>query len=180
MVAVTGAGSPMDDPERYLTAFHMYDYIGGRYSATSMVGGVTLAFALGYDNFVEILRGAHAADLAGEQENIRENLPLLMALLGIWNRNFLGCNTVAILPYSQALLRFPAHLQQCDMESNGKRINRLGEPVQWQTGPIVWGEPGTVEKRRNSAPPRIPNLGVGSYNTANRKQIRTNHQENLS
>ncbi|XCN74228.1 MAG: glucose-6-phosphate isomerase [Candidatus Electrothrix aestuarii] len=143
MVAVTGAGSPMDDPERYLTAFHMYDYIGGRYSATSMVGGVTLAFALGYDNFVEILRGAHAADLAGEQENIRENLPLLMALLGIWNRNFLGCNTVAVLPYSQALLRFPAHLQQCDMESNGKRINRLGEPVQWQTGPIVWGEPGT-------------------------------------
>ena len=143
MVAVTGAGSPMDDPERYLAAFHMYDYIGGRYSATSMVGGVTLAFALGYANFVEILRGAHAADLAGEQENIRENLPLLMALLGIWNRNFLGCNTVAILPYSQALLRFPADLQQCDMESNGKRINRLGEPVQWQTGPIVWGEPGT-------------------------------------
>ena len=79
-----------------------------------MVGGVTLAFALGYESFLEILRGADAMDQAGEQENIRENLPLLMALLGIWNRNFLDCNTVAVLPYSQALLRFPAHLQQCD------------------------------------------------------------------
>ena len=143
MIAVTGAGSPMDDPEKYLAAFHMYDYIGGRYSATSMVGGVTLAFALGYENFLELLRGANAVDQAGEQENIKENLPLLMALLGIWNRNFLGYNTVAVLPYSQALLRFPAHLQQCDMESNGKQVSRLGESVQWKTGPIVWGEPGT-------------------------------------
>ncbi|MCI5161999.1 MAG: glucose-6-phosphate isomerase [Candidatus Electrothrix sp. AX5] len=143
MIAVTGAGSPMDDPDKYLAAFHMYDYIGGRYSATSMVGGVTLAFALGYDNFLELLRGANAMDQAGEQINIKENLPLLMALLGIWNRNFLGYNTVAILPYSQALLRFPAHLQQCDMESNGKQVSRSGESVQWKTGPIVWGEPGT-------------------------------------
>ncbi|MCI5126756.1 MAG: glucose-6-phosphate isomerase, partial [Candidatus Electrothrix sp. AR5] len=143
MIAVTGAGSPMDDPEKYLAAFHMYDYIGGRYSATSMVGGVTLAFALGYENFLELLRGANAVDQAGEQNNITENLPLLMALLGIWNRNFLGYKTVAVLPYSQALLRFPAHLQQCDMESNGKQVSRLGESVQWKTGPIVWGEPGT-------------------------------------
>ncbi|MCI5165163.1 MAG: glucose-6-phosphate isomerase [Candidatus Electrothrix sp. GM3_4] len=143
MIAVTGAGSPMDDPKKYLAAFHMYDYIGGRYSATSMVGGVTLAFALGYENFLELLRGANAVDQAGEQNNIKENLPLLMALLGIWNRNFLGYNTVAVLPYSQALLRFPAHLQQCDMESNGKQVSRSGESVQWKTGPIVWGEPGT-------------------------------------
>jgi glucose-6-phosphate isomerase len=143
MVAVTGAGSPMDDPEKYLACFYMYDYIGGRYSATSMVGGVTLAFALGYANFLEVLRGAHCMDLNGEQENIQENLPLLMALLGIWNRNFLGYNTVAILPYSQALVRFPAHLQQCDMESNGKQTSRSGQPVQWKTGPIIWGEPGT-------------------------------------
>ncbi|RWX51543.1 glucose-6-phosphate isomerase [Candidatus Electrothrix marina] len=143
MIAVTGAGSPMDDPEKYLAAFHMYDYIGGRYSATSMVGGVTLAFALGYENFLELLRGANAADQTGEQDNITENLPLLMALLGIWNRNFLGHNTVAVLPYSQALLRFPAHLQQCDMESNGKQVSRFGESVQWKTGTIVWGEPGT-------------------------------------
>jgi glucose-6-phosphate isomerase len=143
IIAVTGAGSPMDNPNKYLASFHMYDYIGGRYSATSMVGGVTLAFTLGYENFIELLRGANAVDQAAEQDDIRENLPLLMALLGIWNRNFLGYNTVAVLPYSQALLRFPAHLQQCDMESNGKQVSRSGEAVQWKTGPIIWGEPGT-------------------------------------
>ncbi|CAK8716270.1 MAG: glucose-6-phosphate isomerase [Candidatus Electronema aureum] len=143
LVAVTGAGSPMDDPDKYRASFHMYDYIGGRYSATSMVGGVTLGFTLGYDQFVEVLRGAHEMDKAAEQPALRDNLPLLMAMLGIWNRNFLGYNTVAVLPYSQALLRFPAHLQQCDMESNGKQVSRCGSPVTWKTGPIVWGEPGT-------------------------------------
>lgn len=143
LIAVTGAGSPMDDPSRYLACFHMYDSIGGRYSATSMVGGVTLGFSLGYDTFIEVLRGAHEMDIEAEKASVRENLPLLMAMLGIWNRNFLGHATVAVLPYSQALLRFPAHLQQCDMESNGKQISRLGKPVSWKTGPIVWGEPGT-------------------------------------
>ena len=143
MLAVTGAGSPMDDPQRYLATFHMYDDIGGRYSATSMVGGVTLGFVLGFDGFREILRGAHDMDRAAEAASVRENLPLLMAMIGIWNHNFLGCSTVAVLPYSQALLRFPAHLQQCDMESNGKSISRAGHPVRWQTGPVVWGEPGT-------------------------------------
>jgi len=143
LIAVTGAGSPMDDPEKYLTSFHMFDYIGGRYSATSMVGGATLGFVLGCDNFVDILHGAHTIDLAAEERNIRKNVPLLMALIGIWNRNFLGYDTLAVLPYSQALRRFPAHLQQCDMESNGKSVSRNGRPVTWQTGPIVWGEPGT-------------------------------------
>ncbi|MCI5144759.1 MAG: glucose-6-phosphate isomerase [Candidatus Electrothrix sp. AR3] len=143
MIAVTGAGSPMDDSSSYLAAFHMYDYIGGRYSVTSMVGAVTLAFSLGYNNFIEVLRGAHAMDLVAEKKSIKENLPLLMALLGIWNRNFLSYNTVAVLPYSQALIRFSAHLQQCDMESNGKQVSRLGRPISWKTGPIVWGEPGT-------------------------------------
>ncbi|MFZ5796920.1 MAG: glucose-6-phosphate isomerase [Thermodesulfobacteriota bacterium] len=143
LVAVTGAGSPMDDPLRYLASFHMFDSIGGRYSATSMVGGVTLGFALGYEAFVEILAGAHAVDVAAEERNLRANIPLLMALLGIWNRNFLGCHTLAVLPYSQALARFPAHLQQCDMESNGKSVTRGGRPVSWATGPVVWGEPGT-------------------------------------
>ncbi len=121
----------------------MYDYIGGRYSATSMVGAVTLGFALGYETVVEMLRGAHEVDLAAEQPDIRKNIPLLMALLGIWNHNFLGYATIAVLPYSQALARFPAHLQQCDMESNGKSVTRQGNPVGWQTGPVVWGEPGT-------------------------------------
>ena len=143
LVAVTGAGSPMDNPQKYLRSFHMFDYIGGRYSATSMVGGVTLGFALGYDAFVEILQGAHAVDVLAEKKDISKNVPLLMALIGIWNRNFLGHDTVAILPYSQALLRFPAHLQQCDMESNGKSVSRKGQRVSWNTGPIIWGEPGT-------------------------------------
>lgn len=143
LVAVTGAGSPMDDPQRYLASFHMFDSIGGRYSATSMVGGVTLGFALGLDAFMEILAGAHAVDVAAEERSIRVNIPLLMALLGIWNRNFLGLDTLAVLPYSQALARFPAHLQQCDMESNGKSVDRSGRTVAWQTGPVVWGEPGT-------------------------------------
>ncbi|NTV15507.1 MAG: glucose-6-phosphate isomerase [Desulfobulbaceae bacterium] len=142
-LAVTGAGSPMDDPRRYLRSFHMFDSIGGRYSSTSMVGGVLLGFALGHANFLEFLRGAQRIDQAAEEPNIRRNLPLLLALLGIWNRNFLGYDTLAILPYSQALIRFVAHLQQCDMESNGKSINRQGEKLGYQTGPIVWGEPGT-------------------------------------
>lgn len=142
-LAVTGAGSPMDDPERYLRTFHMFDYIGGRYSVTSMVGGLLLGFAVGYEKFREFLQGASRVDQAAEEPDIRKNLPLLLALLGIWNRNFLNHQTLAILPYSQALIRFVTHLQQCDMESNGKSINRHGEKVNYQTGPIVWGEPGT-------------------------------------
>jgi glucose-6-phosphate isomerase len=142
-VAITGQGSPMDNPAKYLRSFHMYDYIGGRYSATSMVGAVMLGFGLGFETFIEILRGANEMDRAAEARDIRRNPALLLALLGIWNRNFLGCDTVAVLPYSQALLRFPAHLQQCDMESNGKSVARSGEKVSIATGPIVWGEPGT-------------------------------------
>jgi len=142
-VAVTGKGSPMDNPDRYLRSFYMFDYIGGRYSATSMVGAVMLGFALGYDQFVEILQGAHQVDVDAEQTDIRKNIPLMLALLGIWNRNFLGHETVTILPYSQALIRFTAHLQQCDMESNGKSVDRQGRGLEYQSGPIVWGEPGT-------------------------------------
>jgi glucose-6-phosphate isomerase len=142
-LAITGQGSPMDNPEKYMRSFHMYDYIGGRYSATSMVGAAMLGFGLGFDAVMDILRGAHAMDLAAEERDIRKNPALLLALLGIWNRNFLGYETVAVLPYSQALLRFPAHLQQCDMESNGKSVTRSGQNVSYATGPIVWGEPGT-------------------------------------
>ncbi len=142
-IAVTGEGSPMDNPERYLRSFYMYEYIGGRYSSTSMVGAVMLGFFLGYDRLVEFLQGAAEMDLAAENPVLRENVPLLLALIGIWNRTFLGYPTVAVLPYSQALHRFPAHLQQCDMESNGKSVDRSGHQVGHQTGPIVWGEPGT-------------------------------------
>ena len=142
-IAVTGQGSPMDNPENYLRSFYMYDYIGGRFSSTSMVGAVVLSFYLGLDTFMEFLKGASTLDQLAENRNVKENIPLLMALLGIWNRNFLGYPTVAVLPYSQALHRFPAHLQQCDMESNGKSVMRSGKKVESQTGPLVWGEPGT-------------------------------------
>jgi len=142
-LAVTGQGSPMDNPARYLRSFHMFDYLGGRYSATSMVGAVVLGFALGGDKVMELLAGAHAMDVAAAEPDIRNNPALLAALLGIWNRNFLGCETVAVLPYSQALVRFAAHLQQLEMESNGKSVTRAGHDVTWQSGPVVWGEPGT-------------------------------------
>ncbi|MEE8394432.1 MAG: glucose-6-phosphate isomerase, partial [bacterium] len=142
-LCVTGKGSPMDDPSRYLQTFYMFDYIGGRYSATSMVGGVLLGFAAGYENFAQLLAGAREMDLAAAGEEPDRNLPLLAALLGIWNRNFLGHQTVAVLPYSQGLIRFAAHLQQLDMESNGKGTTRRGALPDWATGPIVWGEPGT-------------------------------------
>jgi len=143
LVAVTGKGSPMDDPSRYLQSFYIWDYVGGRYSVTSMVGGVTLAFAFGMDRFLDFLRGASAMDKLAKNPNVEENLPLLSALLGIWNRNFLNHATCGIIPYAQSLSRFPAHLQQLDMESNGKQIDKEGNFVDFETGPIIWGEPGT-------------------------------------
>jgi glucose-6-phosphate isomerase len=143
IIAVTGKESPMDDPEQYLASFYIWDFIGGRYSVTSMVGGVILAFALGMDRFIEFLRGASAMDKLALNTNIKENLPLVSALLSIWNRNFLGCATSAVIPYSQALFRFPAHLQQLNMESNGKRVDKRGRAVDFDTGPVIWGEPGT-------------------------------------
>ncbi len=143
LIAVTGEKSPMDDTSKYLASFYMWDYIGGRYSVSSMVGGVPLAFVLGMDRFLEFLRGAHAMDKIALSRNPKENLPLLSALLTIWNRNFLGHATCAVIPYSAGLHRFPAHLQQLEMESNGKGVDKLGEKVHFDTGPIFWGEPGT-------------------------------------
>ncbi len=142
-IAVTGKGSPMDNPKHYAASFYMWDYIGGRYSATSMVGLVALAFALPWERVMEFLEGAHSMDRVALETDPQKNLPLLSALLGIWNRNFLGHQTLGVIPYSQALSRFPAHLQQLDMESNGKHIDKEGKPVAFPTGPIVWGEPGT-------------------------------------
>jgi glucose-6-phosphate isomerase len=142
-VAVTGENSPMDDQDKYLRSFYMFDYICGRYSVSSMVGGLMLSFAIGFDNFENFLKGANRIDAAAEESDIRKNLPLLLAMLTIWNRNFLNHDTLAILPYSQALVRFVAHLQQCGMESNGKSINRQGLPIKYHSGPVIWGEPGT-------------------------------------
>jgi len=142
-IAVTGEKSPMDNPEQYLRSFYMFDNIGGRYSSTSMVGVAMLGFFMGFDRVMEFLEGASIIDYEAEQTDSLENIPLMLALLGIWNHNLLGSGSLAILPYSQALHRFPAHLQQCDMESNGKSINRSGERVGYKTGPVIWGEPGT-------------------------------------
>lgn len=142
-VSVTAKGSPMDNTKHYRECFHMWDYVGGRFSATSMGGALTLAFAYGYDVLWELLKGAHAMDKAARVNDIKTNLPLLGALLSIWNHNFLGHPTLAFVPYCELLFRFPAHIQQVVMESNGKRIDRHGVPVDFDTGPIVWGEPGT-------------------------------------
>jgi glucose-6-phosphate isomerase len=140
IIAVTSEKSPMDDPEQYLASFYIWDFVGGRYSSTSMAGAVSLAFAIGFSAWIDLLRGAHAMDLHALEPR---NLPLTSALLGIWNRNFLGMPAVTIVPYSQGLVRFPAHLQQLDMESNGKRVDRMGRWVTQPTGPIILGEIGT-------------------------------------
>lgn len=144
IIAITSKGSPMDDKKKYLECFYMWDFVGGRYSCTSMVGAVSLSFAFGHEIFWEVLRGASAMDKIALVRDSKRNLPLLLALLSIWNHNFLNYATCAIVPYSQALWRFSAHIQQVEMESNGKRINRHGLPVDYETAPIIWGEAGTA------------------------------------
>lgn len=143
MVAVTSETSPMADSNEYVESFFIDDFIGGRYSATSAVGAVVLVLAFGKEVFRLLLEGAHEADRKALEPNVRNNAPLMDALIGIWERNISGYPATAILPYSQALSRFPAHLQQLDMESNGKRVNRQGEPLPYASGPVVFGEPGT-------------------------------------
>ena len=143
VVAVTSNTSPLADNPDILAVFFMDDYIGGRYSATSPVGGVILSLAYGFDVFRKILDGAHAVDVAALEPDIRKNGILMDAMAGIYLRNVLGYPYSAILPYSQSLHRFPAHLQQLDMESNGKHVNRFGQPVSYSTGPVIFGEPGT-------------------------------------
>jgi glucose-6-phosphate isomerase len=142
-ISVTMPGTPMNNRKDYRETFYLWDWIGGRYSTTSMVGGVVLAFAFGFDVFWEFLKGAHEMDRLALQPDLKKNLPLLAALLGIWNHNFLHYPTVAIIPYSQALRDYPAHLQQVDMESNGKLIDQQGQFVDFETGPILWGSLGT-------------------------------------
>ena len=122
--------------------FVFWDWVGGRYSLCSAIG-LSLMVAIGPDRFYEMLDGFHAMDRHFETAPLAENMPVLLALIGIWYNNFFGAETHALLPYDQYLARFPAYFQQCDMESNGKSIDRQGRPVTAQTGPIVWGEPGT-------------------------------------
>ena len=143
MIAVTSETSPLAKSVDYLAAFFMDDYIGGRFSSTSAVGGAVLSLAFGPDVFAQFLEGAAEEDKLSMNENILENPEMLDALIGVYERNILGYQATAVLPYSQALSRFPAHLQQLDMESNGKSVNRFGEPVNYVTGPVIFGEPGT-------------------------------------
>ena len=143
MIAVTSETSPLAKSDDYLAAFFMDDYIGGRFSSTSAVGGAVLSLAFGPEVFAQFLEGAAAMDVLAKNENLLENPSMLDALIGVYERNVLGYMNTAVLPYSQALSRFPAHLQQLDMESNGKSVNRFGEAVNYQTGPIIFGEPGT-------------------------------------
>jgi glucose-6-phosphate isomerase len=121
----------------------MDDYIGGRYSSTSAVGGAVLSLAFGPDVFARFLDGAAAEDKNATNKELTKNPAMLDALIGVYERNVLGYESTAVLPYSQALSRFPAHLQQLDMESNGKSVNRFGEKVNYVTGPVIFGEPGT-------------------------------------
>jgi len=143
MVAVTSETSPLAKSADYLAAFFMDDYIGGRYSSSSGVGGCVLSLAFGPEVFAQFLDGAAEADVLAKNEDLLKNPALLDALIGVYERNVLGYPCTAVLPYSQALSRFPAHLQQLDMESNGKSVNRYGEHVDYATGPVIFGEPGT-------------------------------------
>ena len=143
MIAVTSETSPLAQNAGYLAAFFMDDYIGGRYSSTSGVGGAVLSLAFGPEVFAQFLDGAAAADALAKNPDIKQNAAMLDALIGVYERNVLGYPATAVLPYSQAMSRFPAHLQQLDMESNGKSVNRFGESVDYVTGPIIFGEPGT-------------------------------------
>jgi glucose-6-phosphate isomerase len=122
--------------------FEFWDWVGGRYSFPSAIG-LSLMVAIGPAAFREMLDGFHTMDEHFRTAPFERNLPVLLALVGIWHGNFFGAETTAVLPYSQYLSRFPAYLQQLDMESNGKSVDRQGKPVEWQTGQVVWGQPGT-------------------------------------
>jgi len=124
------------------TMFGFWDWVGGRYSFTSAVG-LSLMVAIGPPAFGELLAGFHGVDEHFRTTPLATNVPVLMGLIGLWYADFFGAETLAVLPYSQYLARFPAYLQQLDMESNGKRVDRDGQPVAVQTGPVVWGQPGT-------------------------------------
>nr|WP_024966006.1 glucose-6-phosphate isomerase [Pantoea sp. IMH] len=122
--------------------FEFWDWVGGRYSLWSAIG-LSIVLSIGFDNFEKLLSGAHAMDQHFATTPLEENLPVILALIGIWYNNFFGAETEAILPYDQYMHRFAAYFQQGNMESNGKCVDRNGNPVSYETGPIIWGEPGT-------------------------------------
>jgi glucose-6-phosphate isomerase len=123
----------------------MWDWVGGRFSVWSAVG-LAAACAMGFDAFQQFLAGGHDIDRHFAEAPLEKNVPVLMALLGVWNRNFLGCATHAVLPYSNALRLLPAYLQQLEMESNGKRVDREGRSISYSSAPVLWGAEGTVSQ----------------------------------
>lgn len=122
--------------------FEFWDWVGGRYSLWSAIG-LSIVCTIGYDNFIRLLEGAHAMDHHFKTTSFENNIPVILALIGIWHNNFFNAETEAILPYDQYMHRFPAYLQQGNMESNGKNTDRIGNIIHYQTGPVIWGEPGT-------------------------------------
>jgi glucose-6-phosphate isomerase len=143
-ITVTSKGSPGDNPKNpVLSSFHMFDFIGGRYSVTSAVGGVPLSLYLGYDRFERFLKGAEEMDLHTRHAAEKENIPLMAALISVWNNNFLGYPAQAIIPYASPLSKLAAHIQQLSMESNGKSVTKDGNPLDEPAGGIIFGEPGT-------------------------------------
>jgi glucose-6-phosphate isomerase len=127
------------DPENM---FEFWDWVGGRYSLWSAIG-LSIACTIGFQHFKEILEGGHEMDIHFRTTPFEKNIPVILALIGIWYTNFFGARTEVILPYDQYMNRFPAYMQQASMESNGKSVDRSGERIDYQSGPIVWGEPGT-------------------------------------
>ena len=186
-VTVTSKGSPGDDPESSMIgSFHMFDFIGGRYSVTSAVGGVPLSLQIGYENFEQFLKGAEEMDIHAEKASLRVNIPLIAALLSIWNNNFLEYPAQAIIPYADPLCKLAPHIQQLYMESNGKSVTMTGDPLDEPAGVIVFGEPGTnaqhsfFQLAHQGRPFPIDFIGVinpqyGEYQSKSRGV--TNHQE---
>lgn len=142
--SVTSKGSPGDDPGNpVLSSFHMFDFIGGRYSVTSAVGGVPLSLYVGYERFERFLKGAEDMDFHVQNASVETNIPIVAALVSIWNNNFLGYSTQAIIPYASSLSKLAPHIQQLNMESNGKSVTKDGDPLEEHSGCIIFGEPGT-------------------------------------
>jgi len=186
-VTVTSKGSPGDDPANpVLSSFHMFDFIGGRYSVTSAVGGVPLSLYLGYERFERFLKGAEEMDLHARHATERKNIPLMAALISVWNNNFLGYPAQAVIPYASPLSKLAAHIQQLSMESNGKSVTKDGKALDEPTGGIIFGEPGTnaqhsfFQLAHQGRPFPIDFIGViDPHYTQYQKQSKgvTNHQE---
>lgn len=160
--------------------FGFWDWVGGRYSVTSAIG-LSVMLAVGPDNFDRLLAGFHSMDRHFAETPLKSNMPVILALLGFWYNNLLGCETHAIIPYSQHLSRFPAYFQQGDMESNGKGVDKDGRPVDYDTGPIIWGEPGTNGQHAffqliHQGTRIIPADFIGFANTTSREM---NHHDAL-